>query len=273
MEVTRKVEQPGCDLTYCVSGNGPPVVLIQGAGVQGGGWAPQIAALSSRYSCLYFDNRGIGLSQPNSSRISVEQMAADTLALMDAEGWKSAHIVGHSLGGLIALHIALTHRERVRSLALLCTFADGRIPVRFSARMIWIGLRARIGTRRQRRNAFVGMVMPKAVLAMSDRTELAQSVGRIFGHDLADQSLAVMSQLAAMRAYDATPRLGELSGLHTLVIAGSEDLIAPAWAGRRLAQGIGGARFIEIPNAAHALPIHSPALVNDLLLEHLDATT
>lgn len=270
MNARRTLKVRGGTLAYAVSGDGPPVVLIQGVSVHGSGWEPQVTELQRRYRCLTFDNRGIGLSQPTSLPLSIGLMAEDTLALMDAEGWESAHIVGHSLGGLIGLHLALTARERVRSLSLLCTFADGAIPQRLSWRMLWLGLRSRIGTRAGRRNAFLEITMPRAFLAKANRVELARSVGTLFGHDLADQPPVVMKQLAAMRVYDATPRLGELSGLPTLVISGPDDIIAPAWAGKKLAAGIDGARFIEIPGAAHGLTIQCPAQVNALLIEHFE---
>ena len=120
------VEHRGCALSYAVRGEGPPVLLIQGVGVHGSAWRPQVEALSARYRCLSFDNRGLGRSQPRGAALSVEQMAEDAQALMDAQGWDSAHVVGHSLGGLIAQHLALSARARVRSLSLLCTFSRGR---------------------------------------------------------------------------------------------------------------------------------------------------
>ena len=82
---------------------------------------------------------GDGGSQPCSVPITVEQMAEDARALMDAHGWDSAHVVGHSLGGLVALHLALSDRTRVRSLSLLCTFACGRDATRLSWGMFWLG--------------------------------------------------------------------------------------------------------------------------------------
>ncbi len=269
MNTSRTLNYGGCALSYRVWGDGPPVVFIQGTGVQGDGWQTQTSELSSGYRCLTFDNRGMGLSQPPDPQLSVDQMAADVQALMDAEGWHSAHIVGHSLGGLIALNFALNHRDRILSLALLCTFADGKVPVRLSGQVIWVGLRIMVGSRAQRRSAFLEMVMPAGILARSNRAELAVTYAQTFGHDLADQPPVVRGQLAAMRGYDATPRLDELAGVRTLVVSASEDMLAPPWAGRALAEGIPGARFVEIPNAAHALPVHSPGLVNALLKEHL----
>ena len=134
------------------------MIFVQGVGIHGGGWRPQVDALRARFTCLTFDNRGIGRSSPV-RRLTVEQMAGDVLALMDACGWADAHLVGHSLGGLVALRVALAARGRVRSLALLCTFARGRDAAR-SARMVWLGTRSRVGTRAMRRRAFLGIGLP-----------------------------------------------------------------------------------------------------------------
>jgi pimeloyl-ACP methyl ester carboxylesterase len=122
----------GCTLSWLVAGEGPPVVMIQGVGVGATGWLPQVEALSARFRCLCFDNRGFGASLPLAGELTVEFMAEDVLALMDAQGWRSAHVMGHSLGGLVALYVARRARERVRSLSLLCTFPSGAIPTRLT---------------------------------------------------------------------------------------------------------------------------------------------
>jgi len=80
-------------LSYELSGDGPPVLLIQGVGVVGECWRPQVNALEN-FQTLIFDNRGIGNSQPCTGPISLETMASDARALMDAAGWESAHVVG-----------------------------------------------------------------------------------------------------------------------------------------------------------------------------------
>jgi pimeloyl-ACP methyl ester carboxylesterase len=267
----RSIESRGCRLVYDIYGQGPPVLLIQGVGVHGDGWRPQVEALSDRYACLSFDNRGMGRSQPAGASITVEQMAEDAEALLDAEGWDAAHVIGHSLGGLVALHLALSARERVRSLSLLCTFAGGRDAAPPTARMIWLGLRSRVGSRRMRRRAFLQLVMPPQSAEDVDPDELAEQLASLFGHDLADQPPVVSPQLKALRAYDATPRLGELAGLPTLVVSAVHDPIAPPRSGRVLAGGIPGARYVEIADASHGVPIHRAGQINSLLLEHLAA--
>src|SRR5688572_16143306 len=87
------LKRSGVDLYYELSGQGPPVLLIQGVGVVGEGWRPQVDALKSRFQTLIFDSRGIGKSAPCNSQISIEAMAEDARALMDAAGWESAHVV------------------------------------------------------------------------------------------------------------------------------------------------------------------------------------
>jgi pimeloyl-ACP methyl ester carboxylesterase len=262
------VEHRGCKLAYTVRGDGPPVLLIQGVAVAGAGWRPQVDGLAARYRCLSFDNRGMGASVPAGAPISVPQMAEDARALMDAQGWESAHVVGHSLGGPAALELALGARSRVRSLALLCTFAGGPTAAPLSRRMLWLGLRSRVGTRRQRRRAFLELISPPEALAGVDRDALAEQLAELFGHDLADQPPAASQQLAAMRAYDAAPRLAELAGIPTLILSGAHDPIAPPSSGRALRDGIPGSRYVEWADASHGAPIQHAARTNALLAEH-----
>ena len=265
---TLRVE--ACELHYSVRGSGAPVVLVQGVGVCGSAWAPQVDRLCSEYSCLAFDNRGMGASQPAGRDCSIRQMALDTLSLMDAQGWESAHLVGHSMGGLIGLEAALTAPMRVRSLSLLCTFARGRDATRLTWPLLSIGIRSRIGSRVARRRAFLELMAPPGSSG-GNSDALAERIGSLFGHDLADQHPSVMKHLAAMRVHDVTARLGELGQIPTTVVSAQHDLIAPPSSGRAIAAGIPGARYVEIPNAAHGVPILDAPRINELLLEHLSA--
>ena len=244
------------------------MVFIQGTGVHGEAWLSQLDGLANRYRCLIFDNRGMGRSQPAGGRLTIEQMVEDVCVLMDAEGWKSAHVVGHSLGGLVALGLTLAASQRVRSLTLLCTFSKGADAARLSWETFWLGLRTYLGTRRMRRLAFLQMVMPPQVLAALDREALAERLGVVFGHDLADHPSIVMKQLAAMRGYDATPHLGSIKGVPVLVGVAKHDRIARRAVGKALADRIPGARFVEFPDAAHGVCIQCAEEVNALLHEH-----
>jgi pimeloyl-ACP methyl ester carboxylesterase len=111
--------------------------------------------------------------------------------------------------------------------------------------------------------------MPPAALRQVDRDALAAELEPLFGHALADQPPVAMKQLAALRGYDATERLGKLSGIPTLVMSAAHDPIAPPRFGRALADGIPGARYVEFDDASHGLPIQHAERVNELLSRHL----
>lgn len=262
----------GARIRYSVTGDGPPVLLIQGAGVAGTGWRPQIQGLADGYRLIEFDNRGIGGSRLEAGgRVAIEEMAADALAVADAEGCEAFHVVGHSMGGLIAQALALGARHRVRSLSLLCTFVTGREGARLTPALLATTLRMRLGTRRMRREAFLELIMPESWLRTVDRARLAEDLAPLFGHDLAAQPLFVMTQIRAMSRYDAGDRWGELSSIPTLVVSASHDRIARPEYGRRLAALVNGSRFVEIADAGHAVTIQEAETVNALLRQHIPA--
>ena len=259
----------GRQLAYSVEGKGPPVLLIQGAGVGGSAWAPQVQELARNYQCFTFDNPGIGQSQSMGKDLSIEGMAEGAVALLDAHACDSAHLIGHSMGGLIALALAFRQPARIRSLALLCTFANGRDATRFSWWSLWLAVRNRLGTRRARRRAFMEMILPPDYLRRSDREQVADQLATLFGHDLACQPTIVFRQLGAMRRYDTTARLAELASIPTLVLSAEQDRIAPPALGRALSPSDSGARYVEIPAAAHAVTIQLPGIVNEHLRDIL----
>lgn len=265
------VDVAGARLAYEISGSGPDVLMIQGIGVVGNGWRPQVDGLGARYQLLTFDNRGIGDSEQHSGAIDIPRLAADALAVADAAGAGRFHLAGHSMGGVIAQAVALKAPERVKSLALLCTFAHGREAARMTPGLLLTMLRMRVGTRPMRREAFLSLVMPRRALARLTRAERARQAAKLhllFGHDLAEQPPIIMEQLRATARYDAYPRLAELGRIPTLVVAGSQDRIARPAYGRALAAAIPGARYVVVEDGGHGLTIYLAERTNDLLAEH-----
>lgn len=260
----------GADLHYETTGSGPSVVLIQGSGVAGSGWAPQVAALSKDFRCLSFDNRGIGKSTIREQALSIEQMAEDARALMDALGWESAHLVGHSMGGLIAQQLALDIPKRIRSLALLCTFTKGPEAARITPQTLWLGLRTYVGTAAMRRRAFLKMLFPDDFVKREGAEDLARRVGSVIGRDLASNPPILMKQLAAMKRYDSSQRFAELAAIPSLVASAEHDPIALPKYGRELSRLIPKSRFVEVPNASHGVTIQMPERVNEMLRLHFD---
>ncbi|HEX5070801.1 MAG TPA: alpha/beta fold hydrolase [Vicinamibacterales bacterium] len=265
------ISTEGATIAFDRAGSGPDVLLIQGVGVIGRGWQPQIDGLAREYSLWTFDNRGIGGSTTAGTDLSIEAMARDALAVMDANGVDRFHLVGHSMGGVIAQEVALRATPRVRSLCLMCTVVRGRDASGMTLPMILTGLRTRIGTRAMRRNAFLELVIPGSALKAIDRAAFSDRLGDLFGHDLADQPAIVMPQIRAMARYDARDRLSLLKDIPTLVMSGAHDRIAQPASGRALAAMIPGARYVEYADAGHGLPIQHADRVNAALRGHFEA--
>src|SRR5256886_16094840 len=117
------IAEDGVEIAYDVWGrrDGPVALLIQGLGMDSRGWALQRMAFGRRYRCFAPDNRGVGRTGTPPTPYSLEQMARDAVSVLDAEGVSRAHVVGASMGGVIAQIIGVMHPERTRSLVLACT--------------------------------------------------------------------------------------------------------------------------------------------------------
>lgn len=220
------------DLHYELSGDGPPVLLIQGVGVVGECWRPQASGLRNNFQTLIFDNRGIGRSVPCRGPVTIEAMAEDAEALLDEVGWASAHVVGHSMGGVIAQQLALNCPKRVRSLSLLCTFARGTDGGRLTPWTLWMGLRTRIGSRRMRRRPFLEMLMPQDYLQTANEDELASRVASLVGRDLAEQPpiLLATGQGAPLSRLFASAKRTSINPGSGRECRARPDCIAALWA-------------------------------------------
>lgn len=241
-----------------VAGTGPNVLLVQGVGVAGCGWAPQVEALQQDYTLAWFDNRGIGRS-PGSPG-SVKDMATATLEVLDALGWDQAHIVGHSLGGMIAQRVALDAPSRVKSLSLLCTFARGSSTLSVHPAAVWRQLRTVFGSRAMRQRAFFELVSPTSVPPTPENIAVVEQA---FGRHLVDLPPATPSQVYALVRADHRAELPALAHLPTLVVSAHEDKLAPPSQGVLLAELL-QTTVHELPGG-HALPVQSASTINALL--------
>lgn len=261
--------RPDATLHYELAGtSGPRVLLVQGVGVTGEAWRRQVDGLSGTCRTLSFDNRGIGRSLPCGGPVSIEAMAEDARALMDEVGWESAHVVGHSMGGLIGQQMGIDAPERVLSLACICSFSRGKEAARLTLPVLWMGIRTRLGSRRMRRNAFLRILYSTGRLGAADFPQLAAETAGLIGRDLADSPPILMKQLQACARHDLHPRLGALAGTPTLVISAEHDVIACPRYGRALAAAIPGAEFVLHSGMAHGNLLEQPAWLNERLLRH-----
>ena len=106
-------------------GAGEPLLLVHGLGYARWGWEPVLPGLAERFDVLLFDNRGIGESDAPPGPYTVAELAGDAVAVLDEAGVERAHVVGTSLGGMVAQELALAHPGRVDRLVLACTTPGG----------------------------------------------------------------------------------------------------------------------------------------------------
>ncbi|HUQ22025.1 MAG TPA: alpha/beta hydrolase, partial [Gaiellaceae bacterium] len=106
-------------------GEGPPLLLIHGLGYARWGWEPVVEALARSFDVLLFDNRGVGASDAPPGPYTAAEMAGDAVQVLDEAGVERAHVVGTSLGGMVAQELALGHPDRVGRLVLACTSPGG----------------------------------------------------------------------------------------------------------------------------------------------------
>src|SRR4029077_17070954 len=116
----------GSEAHYLPSGGGEPLLLIQGMSATHLTWGREfLMPLEESFDCIVFDNRGMGLSGPATMPFTIAALAGDTVGLLNALGLESAHVVGISMGGMVAQELALAHPERIRTLTLGATYCGG----------------------------------------------------------------------------------------------------------------------------------------------------
>jgi 3-oxoadipate enol-lactonase len=243
------------------SGN-PAVLLLHGLGATHESWAFQVPVLiNENYRVIIPDLRGFGQSTYGGRSHTIRDMAADVIALMDAEELTSAHVVGISMGGAIALQIACDYPGRVQRLVLVNAFAHLRPQslkklLYFATRFILIHT---LGLPTQAR------FVTKRLLPNPDQEMLRES--------LLDQILqsdprgyrATMRALARFNLKDCLPHI--LS--ETLVISGEQDLTVPLLTQQLLAEKIPTACQVIISGAGHAVTGEKPEEFNQVLIQFL----
>lgn len=262
------VELPDARVHYATAGDGgTPVLLVMGFGVPGHLWLNQIDALSPRHRVAWFDNAGAGQTTRSRRRpATMHDLGRHAIAVLDALGWPDAHVVGVSMGGMIAQEIALSWPSRVRSLTLVATHAGGLRALTPPPRSLLMFLRAFLGPRRQRARVLEQLIFPEAYLRSIDVAPLRRA--------LRDQVVSAapardrLLQISAILGHRTARRLHALADMPTLVVKASLDRLVKPAEHHRLHRLIPNSRLVEFEDAGHAILHQCAARLNELLLAH-----
>lgn len=251
-------------LFYVEHGHGEAVIFIPGLGGDHYLWHRQLPAFAAHFRAIAIDNRGAGQSDKPDVPYTIEQMADDVASLMDALGIERAHLVGASMGGLIAQMFALRYPHRLARLVLCCTSFGGPNVV----------------------------PMPSESLAVfTDRTgDLEIDLRRLWAISVAERFLrehpealeayvawrvahpqplyAYQRQLAAAMAFDLESRVHEIQA-PVLITHGTEDRVVPLENARRLHARIPHSRLILFPEAGHLFFIERAEDFNRVVIAFL----
>jgi pimeloyl-ACP methyl ester carboxylesterase len=223
-------------------GSGPPLLLIQGLGYARWSWEPIVPRLAARYRVLFFDNRGIGESEAPEGPYTAREMAEDALQVLDEAGVDRAHVLGASLGGMIAQELAVAAPQRVDKLVLCCTTPGGAATVPMPD--VTVRLFAEAAT-----------LPPEVALRRFVENALAADAPAALVQELFERRVANPLDPAGWRA-QAAAGIG-FAGVDgaiaaaTLLVTGTEDNVVDPRNSDVLAERIPGAELERLEGAGH----------------------
>ena len=267
----------GIELFYEVHGSGDPLLLIMGLAADSAAWAFQVPEFSQHYRTITFDNRGVGRSAKPTGAYTIHQMADDAVGLLDVLDVRRAHVVGVSMGGMIAQELVLRHPERVRGLVLACTYPEPDADIenmrKFSLTQFG-GTVTASGEMRIDLTTVNPLMLLQHMLPMVFNPEFLQKelpkLLQVFGGALQyGFSLeAILGQIQAVMTHRATDRLHQITA-PTLVITGDADRLVPPANSDVLAKLVPGARLVKVPGGSHGFNFEVPDVFNRVVLSFL----
>ncbi len=257
------VRSGDADIAYETAGHGDPLLMIMGFLADSRMWVLQTPVFAEHFKCITFDNRGVGMSSSPPGPYTTEQMAADAIAVLDDAGVDRAHVLGISMGGAIAQHVALKAPERIRSLTLAATWCN---PNMWLERMSSLGeLLAGMPDNQVATAALLWLFTPKLIIHQPDVVNSIEQMMVAFE----PPPDAFVKQIHGVRSHDTREQLAQITA-PTLVLGARRDVMVPPELAEIVHQSIPGSRF-ELLDGGHAFSAENAAEFNRVILEFLKA--
>ena len=259
------VDAAGTELHYLRAGEGEPLLLIQGMSATHLAWGrPFLDELERRFDVIVFDNRGMGLSGQAELPFTIADLAADTAGLFDALELESAHVVGISMGGMIAQELALTHPERIRTLTIGASYCGGPEATLMAPEDLqMLGAAFASGDRDQVFRAMWEINLSPGFRKDDSRyTAFAEMASA-----LSSPQPVIMQQMRACAIHDTHERLNQID-LPTLIIHGDVDRLLGYSNGRQIAAAIPDSRLETLEGVGHMFWWEQPQRSAELIREH-----
>jgi 3-oxoadipate enol-lactonase len=245
---------------------GPRVLLVMGFGMGGHLWRPQVEGLRETHRLLTFDHAGIGQSEAPEGLPTMATMARGALRLLDEVGWRDAHVVGVSMGGMISQELALLAPERVRTLTLIATHAGGPGAVIPPLPGLALFLRSNTTGPTGRVAALKRLLYTPEFLAEVDVEALDRRMHDMLGRRASRRVIG--GHLHAVLRHDTRSRLARIQA-PTLIIRPGRDVLVHPRNSDVLARHIPRARLLRFDHAGHGITFQCAADLNREIAQHV----
>ncbi|HUH98484.1 MAG TPA: alpha/beta hydrolase [Anaerolineales bacterium] len=248
------------DLYYERSGQGAPLLFVHGLGSSTRDWEPQVKEFSKNYQVIAFDLRGHGQSDKPAGPYSMPLFASDTAGLLRALGIEAAHIVGISLGGAVALQLALDSPKLVKTLTIVNSAPSlGGTPEQAKAE-----IDRRVGIVRQTGMRAMGEALAPNLFPKAEHEALRRAFIESWAQN---DPRAYIDSTLSMLGWDVTGQVNTIR-CPTLILASDQDYTPPA-SKEAYARLMPEAQLVVISDAHHAVPMEAPDKFNAALKEFL----
>jgi pimeloyl-ACP methyl ester carboxylesterase len=250
---------------YQEFGNGEPLILIAGLASDSQSWLPVVVGLSKHFRVIIFDNRGVGRSSNDNTNITIQKMTDDCADLIRHLNLSSANILGHSMGGIIAMDLAIRYPNLVKKLILEAT--SPKLNMRnINVFNDWVSyLNMGMDKKLWFKNIFYWIFLPAF---FDDAVMLNQSIDMSVNYPYPQSDISFKNQIDAISKINLLPNLKKIDA-DTLVMYGEFDLLFPSNENSLLFNDITHLQTVTISNAAHSIHVDNPVCFTNSVISFI----